>query len=69
MKSSKFKRNLLIFGTYVVTALSQILIILYTHRIDLFSFIALATLNAFVVEDIKERYEGSIYVEENWMKK
>ncbi len=69
MKSSKFKRNLLIFGTYVIIALSQILIILYTHRIDLFSFIGLVILNAFVVEDIKERYKGSIYVEENWMNK
>ncbi len=69
MKSLKFKRNLLIIGTYVVTSICQIAVILYTHSFDLFTFIGLAALNAAIVENIKSDFEGRIYVEENWMNK
>ena len=69
MKSLKFKRNLLIFLSYVITIITQITCVLYTHSFSLITFIGLATLNAFVVNSIKNNYDGCIYVEENWLKK
>jgi hypothetical protein len=63
----KTKRNLLIFGSYVVTILAQIFCILYTHSFSFITFIGLAALNAFVIESIKNNFNGRIYVEENWM--
>jgi hypothetical protein len=65
----KTKRNLLIFGSYVIASLAQIFCILYTHSFSFITFIGLATLNAFVIESIKDNLNGRIYVEENWLKK
>ena len=65
----KTKRNLLIFGSYVIASLSQMFCILYTHSFSFITFIGLAALNAFVIESIKDNLNGRIYVEENWLKK
>jgi hypothetical protein len=65
----KTKRNLLIFGSYVIASLAQMFCILYTHSFSFITFIGLATLNAFVIESIKDNLNGRIYVEENWLKK
>jgi hypothetical protein len=65
----KTKRDLMIFGSYVVTILSQIFCILYTHSFSFITFVSLAALNAFVIESIKDNFNGRIYVEENWMVK
>ena len=65
----KTKRNLLIFGSYIITILAQIFCILYTHSFSFITFIVLAALNAFVIESIKDSFNGRIYVEENWMVK
>ena len=62
----KTKRDLMIFGSYVVTILSQIFCILYTHSFSFITFVSLAALNAFVIESIKDNFNGRIYVEENW---
>jgi hypothetical protein len=65
----KTKRNLLIFGSYVIASLAQMFCILYTHSFSFITFIGLVTLNAFVIESIKDNLNGRIYVEENWLKK
>lgn len=69
MKSLKFKRNLFIFLSYVITIITQISCVLYTHSFSLVTFIGLAVLNAFIINSIKHKYDGCIYVEENWLKK
>ena len=69
MKSLRLKRNLLIFGSYILAAICQIAAILYTHSFNLFTFISLVILNAVVVEQIKTDLDGRIYVEENYLKK
>jgi hypothetical protein len=69
MKSLRLKRNLLIFGTYVLAAICQMGAMLYTHSFEFFTFISLVVLNAVVVEQIKTDLDGRIYIEENFLKK
>ena len=65
MKSLKFKRDMLILGTYVLTAICQIAVMLYTRSFDLLTFFGLITLNVIVVEHIKSDFRERIYGEEN----
>ena len=57
MKNLYAKRDWLILGTYIFTSICQIAVILYTHSFDLFTFVALALLNAAVIESIKSDFD------------
>ena len=65
----KTKRNLLIFGSYVVASLAQVFCMLYTCSFSFITFIGLSVLNAFVIESIKNDFDGRIYIEENYLVK
>lgn len=67
MKSLRLKRNLLIFGSYVIAGAAQIFCMLYTCSFSFITFIGLSALNAFVIESIKNDFNGRIYIEENYL--
>jgi hypothetical protein len=69
MKSLRLKRNLLILVSYVIIGAAQAFCMLHTQSFQFFTFISLVILNVCVVESIKNKFNGRIYIEENYLVK